>query len=154
MKINKFNLPTIYTRVIGNFNPSTYLKNCKKHFSQKMPNSNDSKRQFRTWGINYFFRVRTSFQILISFPSFFLWFVWLRQGREDIRKWKRGKGNFTKSYIWIPNFNMIRQAKEKNTTVRPEENGLTLLSPLHPNMHILHTVLHTFAKSGSSFQFI
>ena len=37
MKINKFNLPTIYTRVIDNFNlgdlfpkPSTYLKNCKK----------------------------------------------------------------------------------------------------------------------------
>ena len=47
MKINKFNLPTIYTRVIDNFNlgnlypkPSTYLKNCKENFSQ---NSNDSE---------------------------------------------------------------------------------------------------------------
>ena len=46
MKINKFNLPTIYTRVIGNFNlgnlypkPSTYLKNIvKKHLSQKIEN--------------------------------------------------------------------------------------------------------------------
>ena len=43
MKINKFNLPTIYTRVIDNFNlgnlypkPSTYLKNCKKNFSQNI----------------------------------------------------------------------------------------------------------------------
>ena len=104
MKINKFNLLTIYTRVSDNFNlgdlfpkPSTYLKNCKKNFSQKMPNNDDSKRQFRTWGINYFSRVRASFQILISFPSFFLWFVWLRQGKEDKRKWKRGKGNFIKS---------------------------------------------------------
>ena len=95
MKINKFNLPTIYTRVIDNFNlgnlypkPSTHLKNCKKNFSQ---NSDDSKRQFRNSGINYLFRVMPSFQILISFPSFFLWFVWLRQGREDKRKWKREK---------------------------------------------------------------
>ena len=152
MKINKFNLPTIYTRVIDNFNlenlypkPSTYLKNCKKNFSH---NSDDSKRQFRNSGINYFLRVMPSFQILISFPSFFLWFVWLRQGREDKRKWKRGKRNFTKSEVWIPSFHLIRQAKEKDKTIGPEENGLTLLNPLYPNisMHILHTVIHTFAK--------
>ena len=42
MKINKFNLPTIYTRVIGNFNlgnlypkPSTYLKNYLKKFKSE-----------------------------------------------------------------------------------------------------------------------
>ena len=152
MKINKFNLPTIYTRVIDNFNlgnlypkPSTYLKNCKKNFSQ---NSNDSKRQFRNSGINYFFRVTPSFQILISFASFFLWLVWLRQESEDKRKWKRGKGNFTKSEVWISSFHLIRQAKEKDKTIGPEENGLTLLNSLHTNIniHILHTVIHTFSK--------
>ena len=152
MKINKFNSPTIYTRVIDNFNlgnlypkPSTYLKNCIKNFSQ---NSNDSKRQFRNSGINYFFRVTPSFQILISFASFFLWLVWLRQESEDKRKWKRGKGNFTKSEVWISSFHLIRQAKEKDKTIGPEENGLTLLNPLHPtiSMYILNTVLHTFAK--------